>query len=336
MREHVEHARSRRLAERVEVGRPDLVGIPGGPPDVPIAAHVDCIVADEVNGADDVVPVVLVEQRGHAVLAPRHVVRLDPQPQAGAAGELGVFVQVVDGPALPERVLPDVERAAEAVHVLGHAELVDASVGRNLAVALDVRVGEIARGRRVVVVGTQVEVVVGQHRSISAMRMSSAVVTLKFSGKPSTTRTRPPTASTRDASSVSLAGRPAQGVGTEHLRGLRGPQAAAIGGANHLAGLDLLHGVGYGNRRDRPVVVAERIEAAPHQVDGHHRARSVVNDDDLGFGRRVKGGADGFRACATARDEVGRLGAVRGNGDDYPVADLAQDIEAPFDHRSAA
>ena len=32
----------------------------------------------------------------------------------------------------------------------------------------------------------------------------------------------------------------------------------------------------------------------------------------------------------------GGCGAVRGNGNHDPVADLAQDIEAPFDHRTAA
>jgi hypothetical protein len=105
---------------------------------------------------------------------------------------------------------------------------------------------------------------------------------------------------------------------------------------HHLGALHLLHGVGHRDRRDDAVVVAERVEAPPHQVDRHHRARGVVNDGDLGLGRGVQRGAHGFRARGTPRHEVRRLGALRGNRDDDPVADLAQDGEAPFDHRTAA
>jgi hypothetical protein len=108
MGEHVEHPCSRRLPEGVEVGRPNLVRIARGPPDVPLAAHVDRIVADEVHGADYVVPVVRIQERRHPVLTARDVVGLDPQPQTAAAHEVDVLVQVVHGPPLPEGVLPDV------------------------------------------------------------------------------------------------------------------------------------------------------------------------------------------------------------------------------------
>jgi len=58
---------------------------------------------------------------------------------------------------------PDVERLAEAVHVLGHAQLGDAALRRDLPVALGVGRGEEPLGGRAGRVGAQMHVQVGQH-----------------------------------------------------------------------------------------------------------------------------------------------------------------------------
>ena len=55
----------------------------------------------------------------------------------------------------------------EAIDVLGHAELGDAALLGHLAVALGVGGGEVALGRRALVVRPQVDVVVGQHAAPS-------------------------------------------------------------------------------------------------------------------------------------------------------------------------
>ena len=127
--------------------------------------------ADEVDRADDVVPVAVGEQRRHAVLAAGDEVGLDAEPQVGLlAHERAVVVEVVARAVAPQRVLPDVERRAEAVDVLGDAELLDPALGGDVAVALGVGGGEVALGRRGLdVVGAQVDVVVGQHGGTLAL-----------------------------------------------------------------------------------------------------------------------------------------------------------------------
>ena len=104
-------------------------------------------IAQEVDRADHVVPVARLEQVGEAVLAAGHEVGLDPEPQVGLlAHEGAVLVEVVARPVAPEGVVPDVERRAEAVDVLGDPELVDPPLGRRLAVALGVGGREEALG----------------------------------------------------------------------------------------------------------------------------------------------------------------------------------------------
>ena len=162
MGEDVEQARAGGGGERLEVARPDPVGVAGLVPDVE-ALVVDRVVADEVDRADDVVEVARLEQVRGAVLGAGDEVHLDPEPQLGAADELAVGVDVVLGLFAPERVVPELERLGEAVDVLGDAELGDPGRRRRLEVAVDVLGGEVALGGRPVLVGAEVEVVVGQH-----------------------------------------------------------------------------------------------------------------------------------------------------------------------------
>jgi hypothetical protein len=168
MREHVEHAGARSLAQGLEVARPDTVGVVRAPDviGVPVghAAQVDCLVAQEVHRTHDVVPVAPVEQVRHAVLPARHEVGLDPEPEVGLlADEAAVLVEVVVRPAAPERVLPDLQRGGEAVHVLGDAQLGDPAFGGGLAVALRVGRREVLARGCVRLVRAQMDVVVGQH-----------------------------------------------------------------------------------------------------------------------------------------------------------------------------
>src|SRR5260221_5523423 len=162
--EDVEKAAAGALGERLEVAPPDLVGVPPSLPDVP-ALVVDRRLTEEVDRADHVVEVTRLEQVGGAVLGSGHEVALDPELEAGATNELAVDIEVVARLFLPERVAPEVERLAEAVDVLGDAQLVDPGRGRCPQVALDVLGGEGPPRRRVGLGGTKVEVVVGQHRT---------------------------------------------------------------------------------------------------------------------------------------------------------------------------
>ena len=104
MGEDVEQARAGALGERLEVAAPDPVGVAAPVPDVPPLV-VDRVVADEVDRADDVVEVALLEQVGGAVLGAGDEVALDAEPQLGAADELAIGVEVVAGLLLPERVV---------------------------------------------------------------------------------------------------------------------------------------------------------------------------------------------------------------------------------------
>src|SRR5690606_31161482 len=178
-----------------------------GRPDVPLPRHVDRLVADEVDRADDVVPLLLLEQVRHPVLTAWDEVGLDAELERRLlADEAAVLVDVVGGALPPEGVLPDVERAAEAVDVLGAAELADAGLAGGVEVALDVGGGAIVG---VLPVGAEVYVVVRQHQeadiSTSAMTRSAGRVILMFSCGASTSRIVPPIASTSAASSVAAA-----------------------------------------------------------------------------------------------------------------------------------
>src|SRR6185503_7361163 len=165
--------------------------------------EVDRGVADEVDGADHVVPRARLEELGDPVLAAAHVVGLDAQPQVGVlAHEAGVGVDVVGRPLAPPRVLPDLQRLAEPVDVLGDAELGDAVLLGGGPEALGVARREVLAGGGALVVGAEVDVVVGQHRRESASARSWGVVTLKLAAGDSTTRTVPPARSTSQASSV--------------------------------------------------------------------------------------------------------------------------------------
>ena len=86
-----------------------------------------------------------------------------PSRSGVAADELAVGVEVVARVLLPERVAPEVERLAEAVDVLGDAQLLDPGRRGGGQVALDVLGGEVALDGGPVLVRAQVQVVVGQH-----------------------------------------------------------------------------------------------------------------------------------------------------------------------------
>ena len=125
----VEEAAAGALGDGLEVARPDPVGAQVRALRVPdaVVVHVDRAVADEVDGADDVVEVARLEQRRGAVLGARDEVGLDAEPQVGLlAHERAVLVDVIDGVAFPERVAPQLQRLAEAVDVFGDPQLGDA------------------------------------------------------------------------------------------------------------------------------------------------------------------------------------------------------------------
>ncbi len=165
MGEDVEQPAARGLAECDEVAPPQLVGALRAVVPHLVARVVDGVVAEEVHGADDVVPVVRVQQRGRAVLAARDEVRLDAELEVSLlAHEAGVGVEVVGRVLAPERVLPDLQRLREAVDVLRAAQFGDPPLLGNGAVAIDVRRGEVLRRIGAGLVGPQVQVVVGQHR----------------------------------------------------------------------------------------------------------------------------------------------------------------------------
>ena len=148
MGQDVVHPARGELAEPLEVRAPDVVGRAAGVPDVE-AVVVQRAVGEEVDRADDVVPVAPLEQRAHALLAARDEVRLDAQAQVRLlAHEAHVLVDVVARRLHPQRMVPDLERLGEAIHVLGHAQLLDPALRRDLAIALGVGRGERRLGGR--------------------------------------------------------------------------------------------------------------------------------------------------------------------------------------------
>ena len=117
-----------------------------------------------------------------------------------------------------------------------------------------------------------------------AQTRSSGTVTLRLSGSPSTTSTRPPTASTNAASSVpSPPGgvRVPQDVGSEGLGRLHGHEAWTDPASRPPAPVvDLLDGVGQGDPGHRPVGAAAHgvhdplEQALPTPAGGRRRART--------------------------------------------------------------
>ena len=147
MGDDVVDAGQRGLGDRLEVALPDALGGRLVAPDVGLVVEVDGELAEEVHRAQDVVPLVALEQVRHPVLGAADVVGLDPEPQVGLlAHEADVAVEVVDRALAPERVLPDVEGGGEAMDVLGDPELGDATLGRGLAIALGVARREVVGG----------------------------------------------------------------------------------------------------------------------------------------------------------------------------------------------
>jgi hypothetical protein len=113
VRQDVEQAAGRGLAEPGEVRAPDLVGGLGPGPDV-VAVVVERAIPEEVDGAEHVVPRAVLQEPGHAVLAARDEVGLDAQAQVRLlADEAAVGVQVVAGALAPQLVVPHVERCVK-------------------------------------------------------------------------------------------------------------------------------------------------------------------------------------------------------------------------------
>src|ERR1700722_17697685 len=96
------------------------------------------------------------------------------------------------------RPRPERLRLLEVVHVLGEADLVHAALPRTLDERFHGAHGVVDPATLV----AQMHVVVDDHSSDATRARSSAVVTLRSSGSPGTTFTRPPAASTRPAQSV--------------------------------------------------------------------------------------------------------------------------------------
>ena len=130
MREHVEKAAPRGLADRLEVAPPYLISAAPGIPDA-VVIHVHRPLAHEVHRADHVVEVARLQEIGDPLLGSRHEVRLYTQPQVGVlAHERAVLVKVVVCVLTPERVPPHIERLLEAVDVLGDPQLGDPPLAR--------------------------------------------------------------------------------------------------------------------------------------------------------------------------------------------------------------
>ena len=141
-------------------------------------------------------------------------------------------------------------------------------------------------------------------------REIAGVVTFSRRRSPSTTRIRPPRASTSEAQSVASSGsiaaiRGAEDVGDECLRRLHGDERGAVERLDRDSPLDPLDGVGERQAGDGAVVaLGERREHALDHVVGDERPSRVVDEDD----ERVVGdlgerGADRLRPCAAARDD---------------------------------
>src|ERR1700679_3807258 len=163
--EDVEKAGAGAAVEVLEVPGPDLLGR-----GVRLLPDVEAVVvdggvalADEVDRADHVVEVARLQHLPGALLGTGDVVALDPETQRGRADELAIGVEVVFGVLDPERVTPEVERLAEAVDVLGDAQLLDPGGVGGGPVALRVLGGEVTLEGGSVLVGAEVEVVIGEH-----------------------------------------------------------------------------------------------------------------------------------------------------------------------------
>ena len=140
--------------------------------------------------------------------------------------------------------------------------------------------------------------------SSSATRRSCGVVTLKFSGVDSTTRTVPPARSTSQASSVAWASvaastssarssasrRNACGVWIAHRR-----ERSCVATTRRSVAR-LLDRVGHRRGGDRGVGVRQRGERGGEVLGRHERPRRVVDDDLVGGRRRRQRAAHRLRA----------------------------------------
>src|SRR4051794_6603073 len=166
---------------------------------------VDRKLSDVVDGAEQEIPGIRLEQRVRLLLAAALEVDLEPEldRQAAALGlehRLDVRLDRVDAALDLVRDRPERTRLDEVVDVLGEADLVDAARGCGFDPALD---GLDVVGDRLVL-GSQVHVVVDDHPACALSSLSQAStcsrsassVTLSSRRSPSTIRTRPPEAST--------------------------------------------------------------------------------------------------------------------------------------------
>ena len=199
VREGIEEPASCRAAERFVVPAPSLLG----PDGLDEARHsIDPEPVEEVDRAQDVVPRIRRERLRRLLLAAGLVVDLDPELHGMAAAlrlddGLHVRLDVVDAPLEVIGHRPERTRPFEVVDVLGEADLVHAPLRCSLDEALDRVDGVVDRFVR----RPEVHVVVDDHSQVATSSRSAGVVTLSRRGSPSTTRTRPPRASTRVAQS---------------------------------------------------------------------------------------------------------------------------------------
>src|SRR4051812_27972379 len=200
MRQRIEQAAARRAPKLVEVPPPRLLHA-----DLADETRlaVDAEAVDPVHRAQQEVPRIRRQQCPRFVLASGHVIHfeaeLDRQPALTRTDD-GVDVRVkVVGTALGlVRHRPERSELGEVVAVLGEADLVDAGVPCSLDEGLD-RPRVV---RDLLAAVAQMHVVVDDHRSAATRSRSALSVTLSRRGSPSTTRTRPPAASTAAEQSV--------------------------------------------------------------------------------------------------------------------------------------
>ena len=188
-----------------------------------------------------------------------------------------------------------------------------------------------------------------QRRSTSircATERSCGVVTLKFAGEDSTTRTVPPARSTSQASSVAQrqdrridGQRGLERLAPERLRRLDRPQPRAVVRGDHDAGLvGLLDRVDHARGGDRAVRVLELGDDAREQLRRRPAGAPRRARRRAGARRGVQRRAHGLRARRTAAhaDAPVRRDAVRRQRDhDLRDPGRAQRVQRPLEHRPA-
>src|SRR3954452_9552503 len=198
--EHVEDAAACGVRENREVALPrrlDTKGI-----DQPRLA-VDRVPVDEVDGAEQEIPRVRVENRARVVSAPRLVIDLEPELHRQPLFLRGDDCTDVRTEILPAEVdlvrhMPQRACLLEVVRVLAEADLVDAGRARRRDERLQ-GAGPVCQLLRLV---AKVHVVVDDHSNAATRTRSSGSVTLSSFGQPATIATRPPRASTAAEQSV--------------------------------------------------------------------------------------------------------------------------------------